>query len=118
MKICFFYLLSISLIYAQTTIEGSVKNEQRQNIAGASVIIYDKSFKIIQFTTTDTLGSYFLRFSSPDSILQVEVRSWGYESIKQTLFNKNQKIHFTLQESVESIETIEVKGNPVVVKIV
>ncbi|WP_372937952.1 TonB-dependent receptor [Seonamhaeicola sp.] len=86
-------LFFCGLIYSQTTISGSVTDENKQPIPGANIIILGTSTGVV----SDFDGNFTLTFSqNPPFTLQAS--SVGFETVAQEVTTNNQVINFVLKE--------------------
>ncbi len=110
--VLFALVISTFTIDAQTfNLSGKVLNQNKEALAGASVIIANKS----QGTTTNFKGEYTLKLSKGSH--QITVSYIGYTSKKtQLTISKNTLLNITLSGNIESLDevmvnAVRVKGN-------
>jgi outer membrane receptor protein involved in Fe transport len=113
-------LLSDSII-AQIKIEGAVKNSNAEPVAFANVLLYSKgdTLKIIQGTTTDSLGIFkFIQVQNGEFI--IKVHSIGYVSKQLVLESTNLPVlqlgTITIIENVQQLQTVSIVGKKQVIQ--
>jgi len=94
-------LLFCSLSFSQTTITGTVVDNNSQPIPGANIIIVGTSTG----TVTDFDGNFLLTtISNPPFSLQAS--SVGFETVTKSITSNNQKINFILNEGTSLDEVV------------
>lgn len=108
-----FLLFASSFVYSQTVITGSVVTIKDQPISFANIVLtnYADSSSIISYAISNEKGEYSLRFQSNLDSLLLSISYIGYKTIHQTIPNTNQQLDFTLEESVDELEAILIKGS-------
>ncbi len=106
-------LMSMSIttmLCAQVTISGTVKNQLGAPLVNASIIISPiGSNKVIAFKMTDSKGAFsILQQSGLDSI-QVKFNLLNHETGIKTILNQTQEIHFIAKEKATVLEEVFVK---------
>ncbi|WP_282134674.1 TonB-dependent receptor domain-containing protein [Seonamhaeicola maritimus] len=86
-------LFFCSLSYSQTTISGSVKDDNGQPIPGANIIIIGTTTG----TVTDFDGNFTLNYSQ-NPPFTIQASSVGFETTSEEVTSNNQKIDFVLVE--------------------
>lgn len=86
-------LFFCSLSYSQTTISGSVKDDNGQPIPGANIIIIGTTTG----TVTDFDGNFTLNYSQ-NPPFTIRASSVGFETTSEEVTSNNQKIDFVLVE--------------------
>ena len=94
-------LFSCSLIYAQTTVTGSVVDDSGQPIPGANIIVTGTTTG----TITDFDGNFSLTVDQPLPF-NLAASSVGFESAEMQVTSNNQVIAFTLKEGTELDEIV------------
>ncbi|GAA4280481.1 TonB-dependent receptor [Gaetbulibacter aestuarii] len=89
----FFLLLFSSLTFAQTTISGTVVDENSVPIAGANIVVVGTS----SGTVTDFDGNFSLTYSQ-NPPFTIEARYVGYETQRAEVTQNNQTINIVLKE--------------------
>lgn len=106
-----FLFLSLTQSFAQqtspTSIEGFVKNSNREPMVGATVGIA----ALNKFTLTGTQGDFQL-MGVPSGSHIVTVRYVGYQDAIQTIAVANRTVHITivLEENTHELSEIEIEG--------
>jgi outer membrane receptor protein involved in Fe transport len=88
-------------LYAQTTITGSVMDDNGQPIPGANIIVVGTS----SGTVTDFDGNFSLTYSQ-NPPFSVQASSVGFETITEEITSNNQKINFVLKEGTSLDEVV------------
>lgn len=94
-------LLSTLSVYAQTMVQGVVRNEQNSPIAGATIRVKNSN----QMVSSSTDGNFSIRVDKFPA--QVEVSFVGYETQTVTL-NEARTLTIVLQQSDRAIEEVMV----------
>jgi outer membrane receptor protein involved in Fe transport len=97
----FLLLLFCGFSYAQTTITGSVLDDNGQPIPGANIIVLGTS----SGTVTDFDGNFSLTYSQ-NPPFSVQASSVGFETIIEDVTSNNQKINFVLKEGTALDEVV------------
>jgi outer membrane receptor protein involved in Fe transport len=96
-----FMLLFCSLFYAQTTITGSVVDDNSQPIPGANIIIVG--------TSTGTVTDFDGKFSLTTNLnppFKLQASSVGFETVTKEISSNNQNISFVLKEGTSLDEVV------------
>jgi len=110
-------ILVTPFAFAQTTINGIVKNVKNERLMGTTITaqnIVDK--KIFAYAIANINGEYSLQFAKNADSLLLKVSYLGYQSQSKIIANKNGNINFVLQESTEQLREVLIKTDPVVYK--
>jgi iron complex outermembrane recepter protein len=94
-------LLFCSLSYSQTTITGSVSDDNGQPVTGANIIVLGTSTGAI----TDFDGSFSLTVNQQPPFT-IQVSSIGFQSAKEVVTSNNQKINILLKEGTSLDEIV------------
>ena len=97
----FLLLLFCGLSYSQTTISGSVVDDNNQPIPGANIIILGTS----SGTVTDFDGNFTLTYNQ-NPPFSIQASSVGFETVTEEVTSKNQKINFILKEGTSLDEVV------------
>ncbi|MCU0473637.1 MAG: TonB-dependent receptor [Bacteroidales bacterium] len=95
--------LGLSPLFAQTVITGTVTDENKEPLSGATVIIKGTT----QGTFTDAFGNYSIAVTEQDAILSFSFI--GYISLDETVGRRTQ-INVSLLLDLESLEEVVVVG--------
>lgn len=96
-----FLLLFCGLSFSQTTITGSVVDDNSQPIPGANIIILGTSTG----TVTDFDGNFTLTYNQ-NPPFSVQASSVGFETVTIEVTENNQKINFILKEGTSLDEVV------------
>ncbi|GAA4890035.1 TonB-dependent receptor [Flaviramulus aquimarinus] len=94
-------LLFCGITYSQTTISGSVVDDNGQPIPGANIIVLGTSTG----TVSDFDGNFSLTFNQ-DPPFSVQASSVGFDTVTEEVTSKNQKINFILKEGTSLDEVV------------
>ena len=94
-------LLFCGLSYSQTTISGSVQDDNGQPIPGANIIIAGTSTG----TVTDFDGNFSLNTNLTPPF-ELQASSVGFETVVEAVTSNNQKINFILKEGTSLDEVV------------
>ncbi|SFZ89822.1 TonB-dependent Receptor Plug Domain [Flaviramulus basaltis] len=97
----FLLLLFCGFSYSQTTITGSVVDDNNQPIPGANIIILGTS----SGTVTDFDGNFTLTYNQ-NPPFSVQASSVGFETVTEKVTSNNQKINFVLKEGTSLDEVV------------
>ena len=108
--------LQVKLIFAQTSIQGKLVDEENTTIVGASVLlITEQDSAITAFAISDSEGAFKIlipsNYETKDSLL-LSIRSIGYKN----WYSKVDKIDFgtiTLASSSTLLKEVNVKASPI-----
>ena len=97
----FLMLLFCGLSYSQTTISGSVLDDNSQPIPGANIIIVG--------TSTGTISDFDGKFSLTTNLnppFSLQASSVGFETVIQDVTSNNQTVNFILNEGTSLDEVV------------
>ncbi|NMH87434.1 TonB-dependent receptor [Flavivirga algicola] len=94
-------LLFCGLSYSQTTISGSVVDDNNQPIPGANIIIIGTSTGVV----TDFDGNFSLTINQSPPF-SVQASSVGFETASQEVTSNNQTLNFILKEGTSLDEVV------------
>ncbi|WP_299548347.1 TonB-dependent receptor [Seonamhaeicola sp.] len=94
-------LLFCSLTYSQTTISGSVTDDNGQPLPGANVIVVGTTTGVV----TDFDGNFTLTYSQ-NPPFTVQASSVGFETATLEVTSNNQKLAFVLKEGTSLDEVV------------
>lgn len=97
----FLLLLFCGITYSQTTITGSVVDDNSQPIPGANIIILGTSTG----TVTDFDGNFTLTYNQ-DPPFSVQASSVGFETVTMQVTTNNQTLNFVLKEGTSLDEVV------------
>lgn len=117
-NLLFFGLLLFYVIgFSQTTIEGKIIDEQNQALSGTTITVTKINERVvIAYAISTNEGTYSLGINSKLDSLQINVSHLGHAKLVKKTINKNQTIHFTLQESDEKLKEVFIKSVPITKK--
>lgn len=96
-----FLLFFCGLSYSQTTVTGSVKDDNGQPIPGANIIVIGTSTG----TVTDFDGNFSLTYNQ-NPPFKIQASSVGFETVTQEITSKNQTVQLTLKEGTSLDEVV------------
>lgn len=103
-------LLFSTLIFAQKTISGTVKNDEGKPLASASVTIEEIGKNaILAYSITDAKGNYKVTFTSNDDKIQIKVKAFNHKTIQGHYNNTTQTLNFSLSEQATEIKEVKLK---------
>ncbi|MCF7559746.1 TonB-dependent receptor [Sabulilitoribacter multivorans] len=97
----FLLLFFCGITYSQTTITGSVVDDNSQPIPGANIIILGTSTG----TVTDFDGNFTLTYNQ-DPPFSVQASSVGFETVTMEVTTNNQTLNFVLKEGTSLDEVV------------
>lgn len=104
-------LFYTSAVRSQTKLKGTVSSKtEKIPVAGANVIVKEKTGAILTYTRTDDKGAYQLGFTSTADSLEITISGFSIEKQIQLFANKTQSINF--EAGSQSIILKEVKVKP------
>lgn len=105
-----FIFLFSTIIFAQKTISGNVKNDEGKPLASASVTIEEIGKNaILAYSITDAKGNYKVTFTSNDAKILVKVKAFNHETILENHNNETQVLNFNLNEKATEIKEVKLK---------
>lgn len=108
----FYLLFSASLLSAQTSIRGLVKDSIGDPVEGASVTIVDKGGAGIVFEKTDEKGLFKCRFQNASAQLSIKITALGYQqSIVPLAGSMDEKYVITLKKIVRQLQEVVIKSD-------
>ncbi|SMC67429.1 carboxypeptidase-like regulatory domain-containing protein [Pedobacter africanus] len=108
----FYLLFSTSLLSAQTSISGLVKDSIGDPVAGASVTIVDKDGAGIVFEKTDQKGIFNCRYQNSSTELSIKITALGYQqSIVPLAGGPDEKYVITLKKVARQLQEVVIKSN-------
>ncbi len=120
-KIILVFILLFKLnSYSQNFIEGTTKDNKKEQIISASIILKDNTGNIIAYTYTDENGKYELNVEKTGTFILI-ANSMGFEqkSIDIRIENKNEKntIDFVLTPKVTELKEVIINHDrPITIK--
>lgn len=94
-------LLFCSITYSQTTVTGSVTDENSQPIPGANIIVVGTSTG----TVTDFDGGFSITVNQTPPFT-IQASSIGFQTATETISSNNQKVNITLNEGTSLDEIV------------
>lgn len=115
MRLLLFFLLLSATCYGQTTtFSGILTDASGEAVAGASVVVKSLTSEVIMsYGISARSGKYSIKFSSPDSLLRLEVRLLGYKMQKLLLLNQSAQLDFVLEEDTTTLDEVMVEAEPI-----
>ncbi|MDR6781457.1 hypothetical protein ABIE26_002055 [Pedobacter africanus] len=108
----FYLLFSASLLSAQTSISGLVKDSIGDPVEGASVTIVDKDGAGIAFEKTDQKGVFMCRFQNTSAQLSIKITALGYQqSIVPLSGSADERYVITLKKIVRQLQEVVIKSD-------
>ena len=108
----FYLLFSTSLLSAQTSISGLVKDSIGDPVEGASVTIVDKDGAGIVFEKTDQKGIFKCRFQNTSAQLSIKITALGYQqSIVPFTGSADERYVITLKKIVRQLQEVVIKSD-------
>ena len=106
----FLFILLSTLILAQKTISGNVKDGDGKPLPSASVTIEEIGKNaILSYAITDAKGNYKVTFTSNDGKILVKVKAFNHQTIIENYNNVTQTLNFTLEEKATEIKEVKLK---------
>lgn len=105
----FFILLFLfsKIVFSQNnTINGYVKNTNKEPIERASIMLLDANEKILAYTFTDENGLFVLTFPKKETNYKIVASSLGYQKESIPLGISLKTIDITLNEKVENLNEV------------
>ena len=104
-----FFLLMSSVVFGQTTfISGSIKDEKKNPVISASVVLKDTSGNVISYTFSDEKGGYKLQEDSLGKYV-ISVTSLGYDRKEILINTQNMPAPLDINMQTNSVILEEVK---------
>jgi len=97
----FLLLLFCGISYSQTTISGSVIDDNSQPIPGANIIVVGTSTGAV----TDFDGNFTISYNQ-NPPFSIQATSVGFESVTIEITSNNQKVNITLKEGTSLDEIV------------
>ncbi len=105
--------MKISLVAAQTIIQGSVLDDQGK-AAEAFVTVSPKgSGSILAFADADAKGNYKLEFKTDADSVTVSVSGLGIGSQAKIVANRSQRLNFSVKEEATELKEVSVKAEKI-----
>lgn len=109
---CWFALLLCQLSAQQTTLQGTVTDQQsKKAVAAASVNIKSSDGKVVAFKATNREGHFQMTINRSLEGLTLEINHLGYKKYMQGLHSAD-SLHIELENSTILLEDVEVKSRP------
>nr|WP_121272102.1 carboxypeptidase-like regulatory domain-containing protein [Pedobacter schmidteae] len=104
-------MFSASLLAAQTSVSGLVKDSIGDPVAGASVTIVDKEGAGIVFEKTNQKGIFNCTFQNTSQQLSIKITALGYQqSIVPLTGHPDQKYVITLKKMIRQLQEVVIKS--------
>lgn len=101
-------------IFAQTTISGNVKNEDKKNVFNAIVVVKNISNNlIVGYASTDEKGMFAVTFNSNDPLLLLNVQGFNIKKETIQVENKNQNLDIIIKEETIVLQEISIKSEKI-----
>ncbi|MBS1548811.1 MAG: hypothetical protein JSS94_02945 [Bacteroidetes bacterium] len=112
-----FLLLSISLVFAQKTISGVVKNTDGDLVSSASITVEEKGKDaIIAYAITNAKGEFKINFTTTEPSVDVKVKAFNHKTMIKNISNENQTVNFSLQTEATEIKEVKLKAKMITAK--
>ena len=106
-----FLLIPLQILFGQIVeIDGHIYDMNSVGIGGATIVLYNKDHSIVSYTTTDTLGAYFLE-KNASSGYNLEISHISYERATHIITpeegsKKKLTLDFGLADNVNELDEI------------
>ena len=112
---CASLFLQQAFVFAQeSTITGSVKNNNGEALQSASVTLLNDQLSIVRFTATNGQGAYSLTIPQSAARQWVEVSYIGYKRQRQPVEAGQSIYHFVLSPDTSMLSEIVIKKRPII----
>lgn len=105
--------MKISLVAAQTIIQGSVLNEQGKATEAFVMVSPKGTSCILAFADTDTKGQYRLEFKTEADSVIVSVSGLGIGNQAKVFANRSQILNITVKEEATELKEVSVKAEKI-----
>ena len=108
------FLLPVFTSMAQTTLEGTVTNTEREVLPNINILIYPAGSNVlIAFAVSNSEGSFQAQVRSASDSLDIETSAIHYRSERRTIANTSQNLQFELDPEIKDLETFTIKAPPI-----
>ena len=98
---------------AQTTIQGTVLDEQGKAVDAFVAVSPQGSGSMIAYADTDEKGQYKLEFKSDADSVTVAVSGFGIGNQARVVANRSQRLNFTVKEEMTELKEVTVKAEKI-----
>ncbi|HCQ76525.1 MAG TPA: hypothetical protein DIV44_06915, partial [Leeuwenhoekiella sp.] len=101
----------VSVLNAQVTLTGTVKDEANKNLSGATITISkDSVSSILAYAISKSDGSFKMQIDNAPEKLFIKASYMGLTTFKKTLERKSQELEIQLRPSSEALKEVVVKS--------
>ena len=112
-----FLLLTITVVFAQKTISGVVKNTDGELVSSASITVEEKGKDaIIAYAITNAKGEFKISFTSSDPSVDVKVKAFNHKTTLKNISNETRTENFTLESEATEIKEVKLKAKMITAK--
>ncbi|MCQ2197693.1 MAG: hypothetical protein MJZ60_09260 [Bacteroidaceae bacterium] len=98
---------------AQTTIQGTVLDEQGKAVDAFVAVSPQGSGSMIAYADTDEKGQYKLEFKTDADSVTVSVSGFGIGNQARMVANRSQRLNFTVKEEATELKEVSVKAEKI-----
>lgn len=103
-------MLMSTMLLAQKTVSGVVKNEDGDAVPSASVTVEEPGKDaIIAYTISNTKGEYKVTFTSAEPNVDLKIKAFNHKTQTKSIKNENQTIPVTLSSEATEIKEVKLK---------
>ena len=109
-----FFCSLITFSSQEISIRGTVKNEKKQPVISAGIILKKHTGEILSYTRSDDTGKYSFQIPLTDDELTLQITSLDYEQMNLKVGNNQEKqnIEIILSPRVTEIKEVVIKNTP------
>ncbi|WP_293787426.1 carboxypeptidase-like regulatory domain-containing protein [uncultured Pedobacter sp.] len=110
--ICFFLLICLQQVHAQSVIAGAVRDSSGTAIPGASITVINNKGAGLLFSKTDQTGNFVCKLETAEDSLLIKATVLGFKPYTLKLKNKSvNNLLIILKHSIINLQEVNVKSS-------
>lgn len=107
----FLILLVSTVVFAQKTVSGIIKNSEGEAVPSASITIEEPGKDaIVAYAISNAKGEYKVSFTSSESTLDLKIKAFNHKPQVKSIKNETQNFNISLESEATEIKEVKLKA--------